>query len=115
MTGDIDRDLGRVEGKLDALIMSVREMGEQSASGRARLYERVEKIAADTTDVDRRLKTVEGTIETMAPMVNDFDKLRQRGLGMLAAIGFVWLLVGGLMMQGLGWVWGQIVRALTGH
>ena len=109
-----ERAIGRLEGKMDALIESVKAQGEASSIARARLYERAEKIANDTADVDRRLKSVEETVSVMDPMVKDFDRLRQQGLGILALLGFIWIAVGGLVMQGLGWLWNAAVRAFGG-
>jgi len=104
----MNRDLGRVEGKLDALIKTVERQGEKSDASRARQYERIELVERNTHDLDGRMKTVEGTVLKMSPLVDEFGRLKQRGVGMLMLLGFIWLIVGGLILQGLGWLVAQI-------
>lgn len=111
---DTQRAIGRLEGKLDSLIKSVEQMAEQSSTARGKIYERVERISADTADVDRRLGELEKTVKVMDPMVQDLARLKERGLGVLALLGFIWLFVGGLILQGIGWLWSALLRSMGG-
>ncbi|WP_127143317.1 DUF1515 family protein [Pelagibacterium montanilacus] len=110
-----DRAIGRLEGKLDALIETVKSQGEKSDASRARLYDRVGSVERNTHELDSRMHTVEETVGKMRPLVDEFGRLKQRGVGMLMIIGFVWLLVGGLVVQGLGWVAAWAIRTLGGQ
>ena len=105
---DMNRDLGRVEGKLDALIKTVEQQGAKSDASRAKQYERIELVERHTHDLDGRMKTVEGTVLKMSPLVDEFGRLKQRGVGMLMLLGFIWLIVGGLILRGIGWIATQV-------
>ncbi|WP_127074028.1 DUF1515 family protein [Pelagibacterium lentulum] len=106
----MNRDLGRVEGKLDALIETVKQQGEKSDASRARQYERIEAVERNTHDLDGRMKTVEGTVQKMSPLVEEFGRIKQRGVGMLMLLGLVWLIIGGLVVQALQWVIGKLAQ-----
>lgn len=105
-----DRAIGRLEGKLDALIETVKAQGEKSDQGRAKLYERVEGVERATHNLDGRVQTIEGTVKKMNPLVEEFGRLKQRGLGMLMLLGIVWMLLGGLLLNGISWIVHQIIR-----
>jgi hypothetical protein len=67
-------------------------------------------VERNTHDLDGRTKTVESTVTKMTPLVDEFGRLKQRGVGMLMLLGFIWLIVGGLILQGLGWLVAQVSK-----
>lgn len=115
MTDGMQRDLGRVEGKLDALIETVKAQGAKSDASRARLYDRMESVERNTHDLDGRMKTVEGTVKKMSPLVDEFGRLKQRGVGILMMLGVLWMLLGGLLLQGLSAIVSWIGKGFGGQ
>lgn len=102
------RAIGRLEGKLDALIETVKEQGERSDESRSRLYQRMEAIAKEQTRSDGELKAVTAAVARIEPIANRFASLEQRGLAIFGVVAVVWVLVGGAVTNGitsfLSWV-----------
>ena len=111
MTDSTERAIGRLEGKLDALI----EQGELSRQSRAKLHERMDDMASKVAGVDHRMGAVEGSVKEMEPLVADYARLKQRGLGILAVLGFVWLILGGVILEAIKWLVGLVMRAGGGQ
>ncbi len=105
-----ERTIGRLEGKVDTLL----EQGEQSRQSRAKLYERVDEVANKVSGLDHRVGQVEAAVKIMEPLVEDYGRLKQRGLGILAVIGFVWLILGGVILEGLKLAVGSLMKAMGG-
>ena len=110
-----ERAIGRLEGKMDSLIETVKAQGEKSDQSRAKLYERVEGVERSTEKIDGRLKTVEGTVTKMSPLVDEFGRIKQRGVGILMMLGVLWMLLGGLLLQGLAAIVAWIGRGFGGQ
>jgi hypothetical protein len=108
--GSADRAIGRLEGKLDALI----EQGEQSRRSREKMYERLEKLGNDISTVNHRLGDVEDAVKVMDPLVKEFGRLKERGVGILMLLSLIWLLLGGLIVQALSWAFGLLMKAVGG-
>lgn len=91
---NLERSLGRVEGKLDLIL---RTQDEEKSTRRAH-YERmatveraVETLAADAVRIDSRLTVVEKPVA-------EFSKWRERAIGALMLISFVSAATGATIM-----------------
>lgn len=98
----VQRDLGRLEAKLDALMATVSEQGNRSETSRSRLYDKIEKMEAEQADLDDRVTTIAATVARIEPLAVEFGQLKQRGLAVVGVAVLVWSLVGGAVMSGLG-------------
>ena len=96
------RSIGRLEGKLDALIATVQEQGERSDASRARLYERLDQVAVEQQRADMVMKGLEAKVDRIEPFATDFANLKQRGLALAAVAALIWTLVGGALVNGFG-------------
>lgn len=105
---ELSRAIGKLEGSLEALI----RQGEDAQESRKKLYESAERTRAEVSDLIKRLDTVETTVKGMDPLVQEFGRLKQRGLGVLMVLSLVWLMLGGLVVQALGWAVGWLLRSL---
>ena len=110
-----ERAIGRLEGKMDSLIEAVKAQGEKSDASRARMYERIEGVERSTEKMDSRLQTVEGTVTKMSPLVDEFGRIKQRGVGILMMLGVLWMLLGGLLLQGLSAIVSWIGKGFGGQ
>lgn len=104
MTGepDMERAVGRIEGKLDMLI------SEQKSHG-ARLGD----IAEEANAMKRRMEHVEKTVATIEPFANDFDKMKQRGWAIMMAAMLVWALVGNALLDWFVHVFAWIQKGMS--
>lgn len=119
MTDDkTQRDLGRVEGKLDALIKAVEQQGEQSSASRKALYERVGRIETSIeisgeidAQVRERLDGLDNRItREVMPTVNEVKRWKVAGVTALAIVGMGSAAVGAFLM----WAWDVIVSRWHG-
>ncbi|VVT34339.1 hypothetical protein [Rhizobium sp. EC-SD404] len=59
---DVQRSLGRLEGKLDAFIETQREHERTSAESRKRVYEKLENVESTLNHIDGRVGRAERVI-----------------------------------------------------
>lgn len=123
----MSRTLGGLVEKVEGLARDVTESREESANGRRRLYQRLEenesKAEADTAAVMERLARLEQLTAATAtqaeataaklagiqPTIDAFGRLKQRGIGAIAVIGFVATILGGAIAL----KWDAIVAAVS--
>lgn len=124
---DMSRLLGGLVEKVDGLARDVTESRGESNDGRRRLYARLEenetKAEADTAAVMERLTRLEqlagataaqaaataAKLAGIQPTIDAFARLKQRGIGAVAVIGFVATIFGGAIVL----KWDAIVAAVS--
>jgi len=124
---DMSRTLGGLVEKVDGLARDVTESRGESNSGRKRLYDRLEanetKAEADAAAIQARLARLEqlaadtaaqatataAQLAGIQPTIDAFGRLKQRGIGAIAVIGFVATILGGAIAL----KWDAIVAAFT--
>lgn len=105
-----DRAIGRLEGKMEEVLRLLQE----SSASRGQLAKAVEDIRTETSALGTRLGTVEKAIQVMDPLVQEFGRIKERWRGIALILGVIWLILGGLILQGITWVGGLVWRALGG-
>lgn len=128
---DMSRTLGGLVEKVDGLARDVTESREESNSGRRRLYARLEdneaKAEADAAAVLARLDRLEAAQKVTAdaaaataaqlagiqPTIDAFGRLKQRGIGAIAVIGFVATILGGAIALKWDAIVGAVARFFT--
>jgi len=119
MTDDnSQRAIGRLEGKLDALIKTVEQQGEQSSASRKALYDRVAQIETSIeisgkidAQVRERLDGIDGRItREVMPTVDEVNRWKIAGVTALAIVGMGSAAVGAFLM----WAWDVIVSKFQG-
>lgn len=110
MTDSTDRAIGRLEGKMEEVI---RLLAESSAS-RAKLYEGMERVQADVVAINGRMQAVESAVHVMDPLVKEFGRIKERWRGIALVLGVIWLILGGLILQGITWIGGWLWKAVGG-
>lgn len=102
-----DRDLGRIEGKLDAMLRDI----EEGADSRRRIHEKLEGLAGDMREMKRDVRDVDERLEAIEPTVADISKWRERGIGAVMLVSFAAASIGGLVATYGRKLW----AALTGQ
>lgn len=99
-----ERDLGRIEGKLDAIVRDI----EEGSDSRRRIHEKLEAMAGDVRDMKRDIKEVDERLETIEPTVAEISKWRERGIGAVMLISFAAAALGGLVATYGRKIWAAI-------
>ena len=111
-----ERAIGRLEGKLDALIETVREQGDRSDAGRQRMYTRMETLGNELVSLKNKTSRIEHRLDDIEPLATEFAKLKQRGLGIIGVLGLAWLVCGSLVLSGVSAAASWLIRAAgSGH
>lgn len=91
-----DRDIGRLEGKLDAmasqlsgLVEAIRHDQRDASTKRAELYRRVGRIEREVGSIEREVGSLQQSVERLEPFAERARKWEQRGIGALAAVGMM--------------------------
>ena len=119
MTDDTtQRDIGRIEGKLDALIKAVEEQGKQSHDSRKALYDRVGAMETDIkisagidAQVRERLDSFESKLTSdVMPTINEVKRWKITGMTVLSMVGIAGASIGAFIF----WAWDVIVSKWHG-
>jgi sugar-specific transcriptional regulator TrmB len=97
VTDDNERALGRVEGKLEALITQVAASERSSSEGRAKLYEAVDGLREGIRAMQAEVKTMDKRLEAVEPITSDLQRWRERGIGVLLFLSVVAAALGALI------------------
>lgn len=92
----VQRDLGRLEGKIDAIIAQQ----QKDADRLERLVTTPEKI-----------ESVEKRVAKLEPIADDFSKWKERGVGAMMLISFIAALLGAAITA----AWQKILALFGGH
>lgn len=101
--GNSERAIGRLEGKLDTLLLTVEKNTEKSEQGRSRIYQELEQARADQAETKNEVKALKAQLAEAAPVIADIKKWRERFVGMMLLVGAVGSFIGGAGV--LFWKW----------
>lgn len=101
VTESHDRAIGRIEGKLDRLIVDT-ERGNES---RAQQYKRLDQIERKQDSADKKADDIIKRLEKVEKPVSDFNRWRERAVGALMLVSLISALVGGTLAS----YWGKII------
>jgi hypothetical protein len=110
---ETQRAIGRLEGKLDSLIVSVQQQGERSDAGRTKLYARVDQLAQEFITVKNQVGNIEARVDEIEPMAEEFMRWKQRGIGIWIVIFTGWMLLGGMLLSGVSAVGKWLIKAVA--
>lgn len=94
---NVDRAVGRLEGQMEQVLA----MLQTSAVNRQQLYEGQEQLRIELQAVGRRVEDISATVSKVEPVASEFNKWKERGVGIVALLGLVWLFFGGLVVRGV--------------
>jgi hypothetical protein len=101
-----DRAIGRLEGKLDALIENVAQSQKSSGESRAKIYAKLDHLTTSTDKIAR----LEERIAAIEPVAAEFNKWRERGIGALMLITFFSAALGAAITA----AWKKVVAVVAG-
>lgn len=91
---NIDRALGRLEGKVDLILQEQ----QSAAANRKQTYERLEEINKKVDDAASKIEHADARLAKVEAPVAEFSKWRERAIGALMLISFVSAATGAAMV-----------------
>lgn len=96
-----EQDLGRIIGKLEGQLETFTEQNKEANASRKIIHDKLSKIEAQVSHMDTRLTELE-------PIVGQFSKWRERGIGVFLFLSFVLTAFGALVAV----MWEKIIHAI---
>lgn len=87
--GTSERAIGRLEGKLDALVDAVEKGQDESKQGRARIYSELEKVRQEAAASRAKVESLEQQMADASPVISDIKRWRERFIGMQMLVVFL--------------------------
>ena len=89
LLGDIKGQIGEIHGRLGGIERQINDSWEQ----RRRLYEEVGSVKAAVSElplIKREIESIQKTIDKdIRPHIEDYRRLKNRGLGIVSAVGIL--------------------------
>ena len=94
MTDNMDRAIGRIEGKLDSLCDTVAEQGKNSRESRKDLYTKLVAIDRKIDQIDGRVAATEEKQKISDATTKFVEKIKNQAIGIAVAVSFAYALLG---------------------
>lgn len=108
---EMERAIGRLEGRMEALIQVVEQQTEKSDKRSARIYSELETIRVDAKDMRNDAKATREKLDAAGPVLTELTRWRERFIGMMILTATVFTAVGGGLA--LIWKWLAVKIGLT--
>jgi prefoldin subunit 5 len=102
---NLDRALGRVEGKLDGVLTSIASLNAaitedraRAAQARAAMNERIEGTEHGIENIEHRIAAIERGVEEIKPLADEVRQWKQRGIGAAGVITALGAIFGGALV-----------------
>ena len=99
-----ERSIGRLEGKVDALVGAVNDQTEKSERRYARIYQELKQIRLDAAESRRDVADLKAQAEADKPTIVEIKKWKERLIGMHMLSGFIYATFGGALVAGWKWI-----------
>ena len=99
-----ERAIGRLEGKVDALVGAVEEQTEKSERRYARIYQELEQIRLDAAESRRDVAELKVKADADAPTISEIKRWKERIIGMQMLSAFIAASFGGALVAGWKWL-----------
>lgn len=99
-----ERAIGRLEGKLDALVNAVEDQTEKSETRSGRIYRELEQIRLEAAELRRNQRDLKERLDADAPTITEIKKWKERLIGMQMMVAFISATFGGVLVAGWKWL-----------
>lgn len=100
----LDKDVGRIEGSLEALTKAVDAQTEKSEARYGQVYRELEALRLDMASVNREVLDLKSRAMTDAATLQEVRKWKERVIGMHMLGTFVAATFGGAIVAGFKWI-----------
>lgn len=95
----ISEKIGHLNGSMESVLRSIAATEQQAAARSEKIFEKLEEASQDISTLKQQVSEIHHKIDnTIMPAVDEFNRMKWKGTGALAAAG----LVGGLIIGNLG-------------
>lgn len=101
---DENRAIGRLEGRMEALIKTIEAQTEKSDARSAKIYAELEQNRADIKEVRADTKDVREKLDAAAPVLSELTRWRERFIGMIIITSVVFTSLGGAIAYAWKWL-----------
>jgi hypothetical protein len=101
---NVERSIGRLEGKLDGLLFAVEKNQEKSEQGRSRIYLELEQIRAEASESKVKSEAMKSRLDEAGPIISDIKKWRERFIGMQMMVIAISAALGIFAQSIIGWI-----------
>lgn len=102
--GNSERAIGRLEGKVDALVGAVEDQTEKSEKRYARIYKELEQIRMDAAESRRDVGDLKKRMDEDAPTITEIKKWKERFIGMQMMWAMIFTFIGGGLVAFWKWI-----------
>lgn len=99
-----ERAIGRLEGKVDALVGAVEDQTQKSERRYARIYEELEQARLEAAEIRREIADLKKQAAADAPTIIEIKRWKERLNGMQMLMAFVAATCGGALVAGWKWI-----------
>lgn len=99
-----ERAIGRLEGKVDALVGAVEDQTKKSEERSARIYKELEQIRMDAAESRRDVGDLKARMDADAPTITEIKKWKERFIGMQMMWAVIFTVVGGGLVAVWKWI-----------
>lgn len=99
-----ERAIGRLEGKIEALVGAVEDQTEKSERRYARIYQELEQIRLDAAESRRDVADLKAQAAADAPTISEIKRWKERLIGMQMLVAFLAASFGGVVVAGWKWL-----------
>lgn len=99
-----ERAIGRLEGKVDALVGAVEVQTEKSDKRYARIYQELEQIRLDAAESRRNVSDLKSRMDDDADTISDIRKWKERFIGMQMTWAIIFTALGGGLVAFWKWI-----------
>ncbi|WP_085043824.1 hypothetical protein [Ensifer aridi] len=103
MADTAERAIGRLEGKLDALVSAVQASSEDSKQYRTRIYSELEKAREEAAESRREIADLKKQMDNAQQVISELERWKERFIGMRMLTGALLMAFGGGVA--LLWKW----------
>lgn len=104
MDSNVERSIGRIEGKLDIILAEQ----EKASEVRKVQYEKLDQLDRKVEVTESKVRSIDKRLEKVEGPVAEFSQWRERGIGALMLVSFVAASFGGLFVTYIKKIWGAI-------
>lgn len=99
-----ERAIGRLEGKVDALVGAVEDQTQKSERRYARIYEELEQARLEAAEIRREIADLKKQAAADAPTIIEIKRWKERLNGMQMLLAFAAATCGGALVAGWKWI-----------
>lgn len=110
MSDELNRAIGKMEGRIEALITLIEKMDKRSDESRSKMYSRIEQMEQKVNHVSTGIDSVQERLGKVEPIVGEIPKWKERVVGARIALMMIVAGAGASVYEALRWLLQHLPR-----